>query len=62
MRILTSVKRRHWGDSWTAVDVDTHYYSDDPVGRGRTEQDAVDDLMQQFADLEEDRALRGAAR
>ena len=46
MRILTNVKRRHWGDSWTAVDDDTHYYSDDPMGQGPTEESAIEDLME----------------
>ena len=53
MRILTNVKRRHWGDSWYAVDYDTHYYSDDPKGQGRTEQEAIEDLKEQLAELEE---------
>ena len=50
MRILTSVKRRHWGDSWKAVDDDTHFYSDDPMGEGKTEAEAVQDLQEQLAE------------
>ena len=48
MRILTSVKRRHWGDSWVARDDDTHFYSDDPMGEGRTEAEAVTDLLEKL--------------
>ena len=52
MRIRTSVIRRHWGDSWYAVDDDTHFYSDDPMGQGRTEAEAIEDLQEQIADQE----------
>ena len=53
MRILTSVKRRHWGDSWTAVDDDDYYQVGDPMGRGRTEAEAIQDLQEQLAEREE---------
>ena len=58
MRILTSVKRRHWGDSWKAWDDDTHFYSDDPMGEGRTEAEAVENLLEILQEREERRSER----
>ena len=55
MRILTSVKLRHWGASWKAVDDDTHFYSDDPMGEGQTEAEAVENLLEILAESEEHR-------
>lgn len=34
---------------WTAVDDDTCDY-DQPIGHGATEQDAIDDLLEQLED------------
>jgi len=52
MRILTSVQRRHWGDSWYAVDDDTYDGPGSLIGQGRTEQEAIDDLKEQIAERE----------
>ena len=35
---------------WQAIDADTHDGESGPVGRGRTEAEAVADLMEQIAD------------
>lgn len=53
MRLLTSCIRRHWGESWAAWDDDTRYYSDDPLGHGATEAEAVEDLEQKLKEREE---------
>ena len=44
---------RRW--DWSAVDADT-YGGDagEPVGYGRTEQEAIADLLRQIAELEEE--------
>jgi hypothetical protein len=34
---------------WSAIDADT-YDGDGPIGRGATEQEAIDDLMEQLQD------------
>lgn len=52
MRILTSVKPRHWGDTWKAWDDQTYYYLGDPLGIGATEQEAIEDLMDQLKERE----------
>jgi len=48
MRILTY--RLH--GYWIAIDDDTHYYSDDPKGRGITEAEAIEDLKEQLREDE----------
>ncbi len=48
MKIRTNFQYYHW----VAVDDDTHYYSDDPMGFGQTEQEAIDDLKEQVAEKE----------
>ena len=60
MRILTGVKRRHWGDSWTAVDDDTYDGPGSPLGQGRTEAEAIQDLQEQLTELEQRRHERDA--
>jgi hypothetical protein len=41
---------------WSAVDDDTYDY-DQPIGYGATEQEAIDDLMDQLEDQTDDGAL-----
>ena len=52
MKITTNYERKI-GPSrnydWSAVDDDTYDY-DSPIGYGPTEQEAIDDLMEQLAD------------
>ena len=51
MRIYTSFHRFQSGyGRWTAVDDDTFFYSDDPRGYGQTEEEAIEDLLQQLED------------
>lgn len=47
MRIMTQWQRQQ---RWVAWDDDTRYYSDDPLGAGRTEAEAIDDLSDQLAE------------
>lgn len=50
IRVYAHCVPRHWGTTWYAVDDNTHYYSDDPVGRGVTEEESIQDLMEQLED------------
>jgi len=43
---------------WIAVDDDTHYDAGDPIGMGKTEQEAIEDLQEQLAEREERIAAR----
>jgi hypothetical protein len=54
MKVRTNYQHGHW----VAVDDDTHYYSDDPLGQGRTEAEAIEDLLEQLAKREERREAR----
>jgi hypothetical protein len=53
---------------WTAIDADTYeaesdsfgWWSKSPVGYGKTEQEAIDDLIDQIEDQDNDGGIRQA--
>ena len=45
---------------WVAVDDETYYYIGDTMGVGKTEQEAIDDLLEQLQEREERIATRRA--
>lgn len=48
--VVWTTRRRF---DWTAVDDATYYYIGDPMGVGRTEQEAIEDLVEQLDERDE---------
>ena len=51
MNIRTEMYMAPWGQEWTAIDDDTYDGAEDsrsPMGWGRTEKQAIDDLKEQI--------------
>ena len=44
--IYTQEFRYHWGSNWVAIN--ERAFGDSPIGRGRTEQEAIDDLKEKL--------------
>lgn len=44
--IVVRTERRRF--DWVAVDDETYYYIGDPMGVGRTEREAIEDLVEQL--------------
>jgi hypothetical protein len=44
---------QHYSDEWTAIDDQRYDGPGSPIGAGRTEQEAIDDLIEQINELDE---------
>jgi hypothetical protein len=51
---------RHYHGEWTAIDENTYDGPGSLMGFGKTEQDAIDDLLEQIEDQGKDDPLDGA--